>query len=47
MRARKIQRGISLLGLLFWAVIIGGGSVLLLRVVPSVMEFYPCRRAIV
>ena len=46
MRARKIQRGISLLGLLFWAVIIGGGSVILLRVVPTVMEYYTIQRAI-
>ena len=46
MRARKIQRGISLLGLLFWAVIIGGGSVVLLRVVPTVMEYYTIQRAI-
>ena len=43
MRARKIQRGISLL---FWAVIIGGGSVILLRVVPTVMEYYTIQRAI-
>ncbi|MFX1679487.1 DUF4845 domain-containing protein [Mitsuaria sp. CC2] len=46
MRARKIQRGISLLGLMFWAVIIGGGSVILLRVVPTVMEYYTIQRAI-
>ena len=46
MRARKIQRGISLLGLLFWAVIIGGGSVIVLRVVPTVMEYYTIQRAI-
>ncbi|WP_431259071.1 DUF4845 domain-containing protein [Roseateles chitinivorans] len=46
MRARKIQRGISLLGLLFWAVIIGGGSVILLRVVPTVMEYYTIQRAV-
>lgn len=46
MRARKIQRGISLLGLLFWGVIIGGGSVILLRVVPTVMEYYTIQKAI-
>ncbi|OWQ46191.1 DUF4845 domain-containing protein [Roseateles noduli] len=46
MRARKIQRGLSLLGLLFWAVIIGGGSVILLRVVPTVMEYYTIQRAV-
>ncbi|WP_238139586.1 DUF4845 domain-containing protein [Roseateles aquatilis] len=40
------QRGISLLGLLFWAVIIGGGSVIALRVVPTVMEYYTIQRAI-
>jgi len=46
MRARKNQRGISLLGLLFWAVIIAGGSVIVLRVVPTVMEYYTIQRAI-
>ncbi|WP_416760948.1 DUF4845 domain-containing protein [Roseateles sp. So40a] len=46
MRARKIQRGISLLGLLFWGVIIGGGTVILLRVVPTVMEYYTIQKAI-
>lgn len=34
------QRGFSLLSLLFWAVIIGFLSVVLLRVTPTVMEYY-------
>lgn len=46
MRARSKQRGISLLGLLFWAVIIGGGSVIAMRVIPTVMEYYTIQRAI-
>lgn len=46
MRARNNQRGISLLGLLFWAIIIGGGSVVAMRVIPTVMEYYTIQRAV-
>lgn len=37
---RRAQRGISLLGLLFWAVIIGFLAIVGLRVTPTVMEYY-------
>ncbi|MBO9688633.1 DUF4845 domain-containing protein [Roseateles chitosanitabidus] len=46
MTARNKQRGISLLGLLFWAILIGGGSVVGMRVIPTVMEYYTIQKAV-
>jgi len=44
MRAR--QRGVSLLGLLFWAVLIGIVAVVALRVLPTVNEYLTVQRAV-
>jgi hypothetical protein len=40
------QRGISLLGLLFWAILIGMLTLVALRVLPSVNEYFTIMRAI-
>ena len=40
------QRGVTLFGLLFWAVIIGFTALVVLRVLPTVNEFYTILRAI-
>ena len=40
------QRGISLLGLLFWAVVIGFLAVVALKTFPSVNEYLTIQRAI-
>ncbi|KPF58415.1 hypothetical protein D621_05995 [beta proteobacterium AAP51] len=40
------QRGITLFGLLFWALIIGFGAYLVLRVFPTVNEFLTIRSAV-
>jgi hypothetical protein len=40
------QRGISLLGLLFWAVLIGIVAVVALRVLPTVNEYLTIQRAV-
>ena len=40
------QRGISLLGMLFWAIIIGIGALLVLRVLPTVNEYFTIQRAV-
>lgn len=45
-RSRQGQRGISLIGLLFWAVVIGFGSVVAMRVTPTVMEYYTIKNAV-
>jgi hypothetical protein len=40
------QRGISLIGLLFWAVLIGIVAVVALRVLPTVNEYLTIQRAV-
>jgi hypothetical protein len=40
------QRGVTLIGLLFWAVLIGSASLLALKVVPSLNEYFTIQRAI-
>jgi hypothetical protein len=43
---RSRSRGISLLGLLFWAVLLACGGVVVAKVVPTVMEYYTIQNAI-
>lgn len=38
-RARARQRGVTMFGLLFWALLIGFGAYLVIRVFPTVNEF--------
>jgi hypothetical protein len=40
------QRGVTLFGLLFWALLIGFGAYLVLRVFPTVNEFLTIRSAV-
>ncbi len=40
------QRGLTLIGLLAWAIIVGFVGYLLVRVVPTVTEFYTIQRVI-
>lgn len=44
--SRMRQRGITLFGLLFWAVLIGFGAYVLLRVLPTVNEYLTVQRAV-
>lgn len=39
-RPRAAQRGLTLIGLLAWAIVVGFAGYLLVRIVPTVMEFY-------
>jgi hypothetical protein len=43
---RARQRGVSLFGLLFWAVVIGFIGYLLVRVLPTVNEYFTIQRAV-
>ncbi|MFY8116667.1 MAG: DUF4845 domain-containing protein [Roseateles sp.] len=43
---RRHARGLSLLGLLFWAVVLATGGVVVAKVVPTVMEYYTIQNAI-
>ena len=44
--SRRGQRGVSLFGLMFWAIIIGAGAYVVLRVFPTVNEFLTIRSTV-
>jgi len=44
--SRHRQRGLSLMGLLFWAIVVSFGALLLIRVYPSVQEYLTTRQAV-
>lgn len=43
---RSQQRGLTLFGLLFWAMLVGFGAYLLIRVLPTINEYSTIRRAV-
>ncbi len=45
-RPRADQRGLTLFGLLFWALVIGFAGYLLVRVLPTVNEYLTIQRAV-
>lgn len=45
-RRQRRQRGITLFGLLMWAVLIGAVSLVVIRVVPSTVEYFSIVKAI-
>ncbi len=45
-RLARTQRGISLFGLLFWAIVIGFFALVGLRVIPTVNEYFTIKRAV-
>ncbi|MFG6447208.1 DUF4845 domain-containing protein [Roseateles sp. BYS180W] len=45
-RTQAGQRGLSLIGLLFWAVLIGFFGIVAIRTAPSVMEYYTVLKAV-
>ena len=40
------QRGLSLIGLLFWGVVVAFAAVVLARVFPTVLEFYTIQKVV-
>ena len=44
--ARAPHRGITLFGLLFWAIVIGFGAYVLVRAVPTVGEYMTIQQAV-
>ena len=40
------QRGITLFGLLFWAIIVGFGALLVMRVLPTMNEYFTIQKAV-
>ncbi len=45
-RVGRPQRGITLLGLLFWAIIVGSIALLAVRVLPTLNEFFTIQKAV-
>jgi hypothetical protein len=45
-RRQRPSRGVTLFGLLFWAIIIGFLALLALRVLPTVNEYFTVKRAV-
>lgn len=44
--ARPGQRGITLLGLLFWAVVVAAAALVVMRVVPTINEYFTIQRTV-
>lgn len=42
----RTQRGITLFGLLFWAIVVGFGALLVMKVLPTMNEFFTIQRAV-
>lgn len=40
------QRGVTLLGLVFWAVVVAFAALIVMKVLPTVNEFYTIQRAV-
>ena len=43
---RKHQRGITLFGLMFWAIIVGFGALVVMRVMPTMNEYFTIQKAV-
>jgi hypothetical protein len=43
---RRGQRGITLFGLMFWAIVIGFTALIVMRVLPTLNEFFTIQRAV-
>ena len=43
---RKHQRGITLFGLMFWAIVVGFGALLAMRVLPTMNEYFTILKAV-
>ena len=46
LRPRSGQRGVTMIGLLMWAIVVGFAGYTIIRVVPTVMEYRAIRSAI-
>lgn len=44
--ARAQQRGVTLFGLMFWAVLVGATAYMLVRVLPTLNEYFTVQRAV-
>ncbi len=40
------QRGVTLFGLLFWAIVVGFGALVMMRVLPTMNEYFTIQKAV-
>jgi hypothetical protein len=45
-QSAKRQRGVTLFGLMFWAIVIGFGALVVMKVLPTVNEYYTIQKAV-
>jgi hypothetical protein len=45
-RSGRGQRGVTLFGLMFWAIVLGFGALIGMRVLPALNEYFTIKRAI-
>ena len=43
---RKHQRGSTLFGLMFWAIVVGFGALVMMRVLPTMNEYFTIQKAV-
>ena len=45
-QSAKRQRGITLFGLLFWAIVVGAGALIVMKVLPTMNEYFTIQKAV-
>ena len=43
---KRAQRGVTLFGLMFWAIIVGFGALICMKVLPTVNEYFTIQKAV-
>ena len=43
---KRAQRGVTLFGLMFWAIIVGFGALIGMKVLPTVNEYFTIQKAV-
>ncbi len=43
---KRVQRGVTLFGLMFWAIVVGFGALIGMKVLPTVNEFFTIQKAV-
>ena len=45
-QSSRRQRGVTLFGLMFWAIVVGFGALVVMKVLPTVNEFFTIQKAV-
>jgi len=45
-RGARTQRGVTLFGLLFWAIIVGAAALVVMKVLPTMNEYFTIQKAV-